>query len=66
MDEKGFLMGIGFRVKGICVRGRKSPPHAWYDSLLFSILPYLLTTLDGKRETITVLETIAADGRFLQ
>ena len=64
MDEKGVLMGVGSRVKVICLRGRKSPPliHGKFTTL------FVLTLLkkpDGNRKTITILETISADGTVL-
>lgn len=48
-DEKGFLMGRSSRVKVICKRGRKNTRK----------------TQDGKREIITVIETVSAAGTLL-
>ena len=49
MGEKAFMMRVASKVKVICLRVRKSPPLMH----------------DGKREIITALETISADGRVL-
>ena len=49
MDEKGFLMGRSTRVKVICKLGRKNTRK----------------TQDGKREIITVIETVSAAGVVL-
>ncbi|RPA75385.1 CENP-B protein, partial [Ascobolus immersus RN42] len=48
-DEKGFLIGLGAKVVVLCRSNRRNPR--------------LLQ--DGKRELITVVETIAADGTAL-
>jgi IS5 family transposase len=49
MDEKGFMLGMGARVKVITRRGRKPPQE----------------TQDGSREWITVVETCCADDTML-
>jgi len=49
MDEKGFLMGLATRAKVLCRRGRRNP-HV---------------THDGKRELVTVIETVFARGAAL-
>ena len=46
MDEKGFIMGLASRAKVLCRRGRRNP-HV---------------THDGKRELVTVIETVGGDG----
>ena len=48
-DEKGFMMGLATRVKVICKREKK---NTWKRQL-------------GKREMITVLETVSAGGSVL-
>jgi hypothetical protein len=48
-DEKGFMMGQATRVKVICKREKK----------------HIRKTQDGKREMITVIETISAGGNVL-
>lgn len=49
MDEKGFLMGQAARAKVLCRRGRRNPR----------------VTHDGKRELVTVVESISAAGQLL-
>jgi hypothetical protein len=49
MDEKGFAMGRGSKVKVITRRGRTNTR----------------ISQDGKKELITVIETICAFGRAL-
>jgi hypothetical protein len=49
MDEKGFAMGQGSKIKVITRRGRKNTR----------------LSQDGKKELITVIETICASGRAL-
>src|SRR5207302_5420255 len=49
MDEKGFLMGLAARAKVLCRRGRRNPR----------------VTHDGKRELVTVIETVVANGAVL-
>lgn len=49
MDEKGFLMGLAAKAKVLCRRGRRNPR----------------VTHDGKRELVTVVETICANGSAL-
>lgn len=49
MDEKAIIQGKSARVKVICTRGRKSPPHI----------------TDGNKELITIIETVNAAGRYL-
>jgi hypothetical protein len=46
VDEKGFVMGVAKRTKVITKRGKKNPR----------------SKQDGKREFITALETVSADG----
>jgi len=46
MDEKGFVMGLASRAKVLCRRGRRNPR----------------VTHDGKRELVTVIETVGGDG----
>ena len=46
MDEKGFLMGQAARAKVICRRGRRNPR----------------VTHDGKRELVSVIETVSGSG----
>ena len=50
MDEKGFLMGVVLQCKVMCKRGPRSAK----------------LTQDGSREWVTVIETIAGDGRVLR
>jgi len=49
MDEKGFLIGIAARAKVLWGRGRRNPR----------------VTHNGKRELVTVIETVVADGTVL-
>jgi len=49
MNEKGFLMGLAAKAKVICRHGRRNPR----------------VTHDGKRELVTVIETISACGSLL-
>lgn len=49
MDEKGFMMGLAAKAKVLCRRGRRNPR----------------VTHDGKRELVTVIETVGADGSVL-
>jgi hypothetical protein len=48
-DEKGFMMGLATKVKVICKREKKNT----------------CKTQIGKREMITVIETVSAGGRVL-
>ena len=50
MDEKGFLMGLAAKAKVLCRRGRRNPR----------------VTHDGKRELVTVVETVCANGMALK
>jgi hypothetical protein len=50
MDEKGFLMGLASKAKVLCRRGRRN----------------LRVTHDGKRELVTVIETVCASGISLR
>jgi hypothetical protein len=49
LDEKGFLMGLAARARVIC---RSSTKH-------------VNVTQDGNRESVTVIETVSADGTVL-
>jgi len=49
IDEKGFIMGVAAKAKVLCRRGRHNPR----------------VTHDGKRELVTVIETVGADGSVL-
>ena len=49
MYEKGFLMGLAAKAKVICRRGQQNPQ----------------VTHDGKREPVTVIETISPCGGLL-
>jgi len=49
MDEKGFMLGQSVKVKVIVWGGGKNPRY----------------TQDGKREMVTIIECVSADGRVL-
>jgi uncharacterized protein (UPF0179 family) len=49
MDEKDFLLGQAVKEKVICRKGQKNPCYIQ----------------DGNRKTVTVIESIATDGRVI-
>lgn len=49
-DEKGFMLGMGHKVRCITTRGRNAGR----------------LMQDGNRETVTIIETICADGTVLR